>query len=60
MICFVCTKNSDQTLSVFGDDEVHSKIAEVIEKHLCLTVSHIKYETFHTPYHLRNKIAAKI
>lgn len=41
MICFVCTENSEQTLSIFGDDEEPSKKAEIIEKHLTLTVSHI-------------------
>ncbi|KAM7342168.1 transcription factor grauzone-like [Cochliomyia hominivorax] len=36
MICFVCAENANQTLAIFGDGEVNSKIATIIEKHLCL------------------------
>lgn len=40
MICFVCTENSLETLAIFkvDEDEVNSKIAAMIEKHLCLKV----------------------
>ncbi|XP_037821318.1 transcription factor grauzone-like [Lucilia sericata] len=36
MICFVCTENANQTLAIFRDGEINSKIAVIIEKHLRL------------------------
>ncbi|XP_037821317.1 transcription factor grauzone-like isoform X2 [Lucilia sericata] len=36
MVCFVCTENANQTLAIFRDGEINSKIAVIIEKHLRL------------------------
>ncbi|TMW39747.1 hypothetical protein DOY81_015172 [Sarcophaga bullata] len=34
MICFVCIEDAVQTLAIFGNGEINSKIAVIIEKHL--------------------------
>lgn len=40
MICFVCIEDAVQTLAIFGNGEVNSKIAVIIEKHLDIKVNY--------------------